>query len=86
MTEAAAAAREFGFQSLGLTRIELRAGVANVGSWRVAEKLGMRREGTARGAAYDPEHAYRFGLQVILDGLAAQLPGARRNDNRSGGI
>jgi hypothetical protein len=31
--------------------------------------------GTAHGAAYDPEHAYEFGLQVILDGLAAQLPG-----------
>ena len=30
--------------------------------------------GTAHGAAYDPEHAYQFGLQVVLDGLATQLP------------
>lgn len=27
--------------------------------------------GAARGSAHDPEHAYRFGLQRLLDGLAA---------------
>ena len=32
------------------------------------------------------EHAYQFGLRVILDGLAAQLPGPRRSARRSGGI
>jgi AcrR family transcriptional regulator len=59
--------------------------VLDPAAYPLAARVGTAA-GTARGAAYDPEHAYRFGLQVILDGLAAQLPGARRNDNRSGGI
>ena len=29
--------------------------------------------GTAHRAAYDPQHAYDFGLQMILDGLAALI-------------
>jgi AcrR family transcriptional regulator len=29
--------------------------------------------GTAHGAAYSPQHAYEFGLQIILDGLAALI-------------
>ena len=29
--------------------------------------------GTAHGAAYEPEHAYAFGLQLILDGLSALI-------------
>ncbi|RKN43840.1 TetR/AcrR family transcriptional regulator [Streptomyces hoynatensis] len=28
--------------------------------------------GSAHGAAYDPDHAYRFGLRLVLDGLAAR--------------
>jgi len=36
--------------------------------------------GTAQRGAYDPEHAYRFGLQMILDGLAALISPA------SGGV
>jgi ribosomal-protein-serine acetyltransferase len=62
-TEAGAAA--FAFDAIGLYRLELRAGVENVASQRVAEKLGFRREGTLRrgcplaDGAYD---GYLYGL------------------------
>lgn len=65
MTEAAAAVIEFGFNQLGLHRIELEAGVDNPGSLKVAEKLGFRREGLAREAAWAGAGYYdtvRFGL------------------------
>jgi len=29
--------------------------------------------GAAHGSAHDPGHAYRFGLQRLLDGLAALI-------------
>ena len=31
--------------------------------------------GAAHGSAHDPEHAYHFGLQRLLDGLAALIDG-----------
>jgi RimJ/RimL family protein N-acetyltransferase len=46
--EAAAAIVEWGFESLDLERIFARADVPNAGSWRIMEKLGMRREGIMR--------------------------------------
>jgi ribosomal-protein-serine acetyltransferase len=64
-TEAGAAAVAFAFDAIGLYRLELRAGVENVASQRVAEKLGFRREGTLRrgcplaDGAYD---GYLYGL------------------------
>jgi len=48
MTDAARLACRFGFEDLGLARIEWLAGVGNDASWRVAEKLGFRMEGTCR--------------------------------------
>lgn len=48
MTDAARLVCRFGFEVLGLDRIEWWAGVGNEASWRVAEKLGFRREGTCR--------------------------------------
>jgi ribosomal-protein-alanine N-acetyltransferase len=47
-TEAAAAVFAWAFHDLGLVRIEATADSENVGSWRVMEKLGMRREGLLR--------------------------------------
>ena len=47
-TEAATAMVGFGFETLGMYRLELRAGVDNKASQRVAEKLGFRNEGTLR--------------------------------------
>lgn len=39
---------QFGFEQLGLQRIEIIAAVPNVGSQRVAEKVGAKREGVLR--------------------------------------
>ena len=45
VTEAVTAAITYGFESLGLSRIYAYADVENEASWRVMEKLGMKREG-----------------------------------------
>ena len=50
MTEAAERVLQFGFQVLGLNRIEARYMVGNDASRRVMEKLGMKFEGVARSA------------------------------------
>jgi ribosomal-protein-serine acetyltransferase len=47
-TEACNALLAFAFQTVRLYRVELRAGVENRASQRVAEKLGFRLEGTLR--------------------------------------
>jgi ribosomal-protein-serine acetyltransferase len=66
-TEAGGAVVDVSFAQLGLYRLELRAGVENRASQRVAEKLGFSREGMLRqGCAlgrtgYD---CYLFGLLV----------------------
>lgn len=64
MAEAGAAVVEFGFHSVGLERIELRAHVDNPRSARVAEKIGMRREGRARGGTWlnGSEDAFLYGM------------------------
>ncbi len=53
VTEAARAALRFGFEEAGLDYIVAIALPANVGSWRVMEKIGMSREGMARHYGYD---------------------------------
>ena len=47
-TKAKRLTARFGFEQLGLHRIEIVAAVANVPSQRVAEKAGARREGVLR--------------------------------------
>lgn len=47
-TEATVALIDFGFRELGLHRIYGDADPRNVGSWRVMEKLGFRREAHLR--------------------------------------
>jgi AcrR family transcriptional regulator len=42
------------------------------GAYPLAARVGTAA-GTAHRAAYDPQHAYDFGLQTILDGLAALI-------------
>jgi RimJ/RimL family protein N-acetyltransferase len=44
-TEAARAVLGYGFRELALHRVTATSRPANVASWRVMEKLGMRREG-----------------------------------------
>lgn len=48
VSEAARALMAMGFEQLGLHRITAACDVRNVGSYRVMEKLGMRREGLLR--------------------------------------
>jgi RimJ/RimL family protein N-acetyltransferase len=43
-TEAAGALLQLGFEGLGLHRIYARCSAANTASWKVMERLGMRRE------------------------------------------
>jgi hypothetical protein len=60
----------------------LRA-VLDPDSYPLATRVGTAA-GTAQRGAYESEHAYRFGLQLILDGLAA-LIGAADGGASAGG-
>ncbi|GAC1328911.1 MAG: hypothetical protein NVSMB17_04810 [Candidatus Dormibacteria bacterium] len=66
MTEAAAAVVELAFRAAGMNRVELRAHVDNRASQRVAEKIGMLREGRVRGAlnlaAAGQQDAFLYGM------------------------
>jgi ribosomal-protein-serine acetyltransferase len=48
MTEAVSAVVDFAFETVGLHRLELHAAPENVGSTRVAEKIGFSRRGVLR--------------------------------------
>jgi len=52
-TEAARALMDHGFNSLGLHRIHADTSSDNLASWRVMERLGMRREALLRGSVYE---------------------------------
>ena len=58
-TEAARAVLDYAFYVLPIELVEARADARNVGSWRVMEKLGMRRSALLEGARTD-----RAGAQV----------------------
>ena len=57
-TEAARAVVDWAFAERGLHRISSNADVRNRRSWRVMEKLGMRREGLFRSHRKDPRPGY----------------------------
>jgi len=64
-TEAGRALLRFSFEVLGTYRVELRAGVDNTRSLRVAEKLGFTREGRMRDGLDGSEgtfDAFMFGM------------------------
>ncbi|MGH2662421.1 MAG: GNAT family N-acetyltransferase [Actinomycetota bacterium] len=65
-TEAGRAIVGFGFRTLGLYRLELRAGVENAASQRVAEKLGFHREGTLRSGCPHGSGGYDCHLYGLL--------------------
>jgi ribosomal-protein-serine acetyltransferase len=69
-TEAGRAVLDFGFSALGLHRLELRAGVENLASQRVARKLGFRPEGRLREGCRSGAAAY----DCVLFGLLATDP------------
>jgi len=48
MSEAALAVLRFGFEKMNLNRLEARCNLANIGSERVMQKLGMTYEGVLR--------------------------------------
>ena len=54
MPEAAAAVVDWAFRERRLARISSQANVRNRRSWRVMEKIGMRREGVSRSRRKDP--------------------------------
>ena len=55
MPESVGAAIDWGFRQRGLAKIWARADLPNRQSWRVMEKLGMKREGVYRGHFTDPK-------------------------------
>jgi RimJ/RimL family protein N-acetyltransferase len=66
-TEAAGALVVLAFETVRFFRLELRAGVDNRPSQRVAEKLGFRREGTMRkGCPTGTEDGYDCHLYGLL--------------------
>lgn len=46
------------------------------GSYPLSTRIGSAA-GAAHGTAYDPDHAYHFGLERVLDGLATLIEGNR---------
>jgi RimJ/RimL family protein N-acetyltransferase len=71
-TEAARAVLDYAFYVWGLDTVEARADARNVGSWRVMEKVGMRRTTLAAGTRADRTGAlvdevhYRIGRETWL--------------------
>jgi RimJ/RimL family protein N-acetyltransferase len=66
-TEAARAVVNFGFRELRLHRIWADCDPANVGSWRVLEKIGLRREGHLRENAWIKGEWVDSLIYAILD-------------------
>jgi ribosomal-protein-serine acetyltransferase len=66
MTEAAGRVVHYGFEIVGLHRLELRAAQANVASVRVAEKLGFAREGLLRDGSRGAEGWHDTYLYALL--------------------
>ena len=52
-TEAARALMDYGFNALGLHRIHADTNSDNLASWRIMERLGMRREAVLRDSVYE---------------------------------
>jgi ribosomal-protein-alanine N-acetyltransferase len=60
-TEAASAVLDWSFERWDIERWYANASASNIGSWRVMEKLGMRREATLRLHREDRERAGAAG-------------------------
>jgi ribosomal-protein-alanine N-acetyltransferase len=68
MTEACLAVVDFGFEDMGLTRVEARCQVTNPASARVLEKIGMQREGIVRGRVHSKAPEEDFWLFAVERG------------------
>jgi RimJ/RimL family protein N-acetyltransferase len=62
----------WGFEELGLERVQVRAEVENVASCRVAEKAGYRREGVIRSSRYNPRLGRRMDF-VLYSALPGEI-------------
>jgi [ribosomal protein S5]-alanine N-acetyltransferase len=65
-TEAAREVVRFGFEQLGLNRIQARHMLKNPGSGRVLEKIGMKKEGVLRQALNRFGKYHDYALWAIL--------------------
>jgi len=70
ITEATRKVIAFGFEQLGLHRIIASCDPANIGSYRVMEKIGMQREGYLAG---------RENVQGVWRDFPAFTPSWKRN-------
>lgn len=66
MTEAAGQITAFGFESMKLNRLEARCEVANVGSAKVMQKIGMSYEGILRQQIFVKGHYQDLMMYSIL--------------------
>lgn len=67
-TEALSEVLRFGFDTLGLNRIEAQHETDNPASGRVMEKCGMTMEGTLRGRVFNKGHFSDVRLYAMLRG------------------
>ncbi len=66
-SEAALRLVQFGFEALGLHRITSNCDIENVGSWRVMQRIGMRREAHLREAKFFKDRWRDWLEYAILD-------------------
>ena len=66
-TEAAMAVITFGFEALGLHRIEAKFMPENLRSKRVLEKCGMSYEGTCKGAIFAKGRYFDYELFAMTE-------------------
>jgi len=68
MTEAALALLHFGFETMGLHRINVDTRMDNIGSVRLMQKLGFKHEGTRRECIRNEDGSYQdWGLFGMLE-------------------
>jgi ribosomal-protein-alanine N-acetyltransferase len=77
-TEAASRVIKYGFESLGLHRIEAHYMVGNDASRKVMENIGMRFEGIHREAMFVKGAYVSIGVCAMTVGDYARLNSARR--------
>jgi ribosomal-protein-serine acetyltransferase len=75
MTAAVSAYLDYAFDVLRLTRVTLRAGVENVASRAVAERLGFTHEGTEREAERIGDRVHDLAVYAMLATDARTRPG-----------
>ena len=80
-SEAAAALIHYGFEHLGIHRVMAHCNPNNIASWRVLEKIGMRREGYFRKNVFfnlaedgSPLWVDTFEYAILNEDIASTVP------------